>query len=125
MPQQGRACQRLADTPGTPSSALPRPLARRQCVGRGFGLGRGSLFLLNRKPQRCNIIATRFYFGTDGIFGTYGIRTLFAAWFNAARMSWILRWMLSRLMPFDVSTEERSVGTAGVSTCKSRWVPYH
>src|SRR3546814_7392688 len=63
MPQQGRACQRLADTPGTPSSALPRPLARRQCVGRGFGLGRGSLFLLNRKPQRCNIIATRFSFG--------------------------------------------------------------
>src|SRR3546814_5077631 len=65
MPQQGRACQRLADTPGTPSSALPRPLARRQCVGRGFGLGRGSLFLLNRKPQRCNIIATRFSFGTE------------------------------------------------------------
>src|SRR3546814_13475467 len=86
MPQQGRACQRLADTPGTPSSALPRPLARRQCVGRGFGLGRGSLFLLNRKPQRCNIIATRFSFGTEGIFGTYGIRPLFAAWFNEARM---------------------------------------
>src|SRR3546814_13217649 len=86
MPQQGRACQRLADTPGTQSSALLRPLVRRQCVGRGFGLGRGSLSLLNRKPQRCNIIATRFSFGTDGIFGTVGIRPLFAVWFNAASM---------------------------------------
>src|SRR3546814_18720988 len=102
MPPQGRACQRLAHTPGTPSSALPRPLARSQCVGRGFGLGRGSLFLLNSKPQRCNIIATSFSFGTEGIFGTYGIRPLLSAWFNTARMSSIFRWLSYTLSPFDV-----------------------
>src|SRR3546814_14486739 len=104
----------FADTPGTPSSALPRPLARRQCVGRGFGLGRGSLFLLNRKPQRCNIIATRFSFGTEGIFGPYGIRPLFAAWFNAARLSSISRWMLSPLMHFEFGR-----AYCGESVCKS------
>src|SRR3546814_17609306 len=115
MPLQGRACQRLADTPGTPSSALPRPLVRRQCVGRGIGLGRGSLFLLNRKQQRCNIIATRFSYGTEGIFGTYGIGPLFAAWVHAARMDLFLRWVSSPLMMCDGGRlEEGMVGTGVV-----------
>src|SRR3546814_9987253 len=75
-------------------------------------------------PERMRPLADR---ATEGRANPKGIPMLYLCSSKDAAMSEVRPWLGSMvsLGHFEIRSEERRVGKECVSTCRSRWSPYH